>query len=323
MSQTMHIQVAINHAPEAVFRALTDTAALTKWFAEYADVSLAEKHYDFWGRFTPETPDRENGRHPLLAVEPNQALKYRWQLSGEATVVEMRLMPKGEQTIVVMQQSEFSQAGQYNTHTYEDFWFLSLENLRRYVDGKPTVRCDFSAVTTGDIHHSLEIDGSPEAVFATLIRPDQLNRWIASNATVEPYVGGRYDLGWNGAGPTKILEIVPNEKLVILAPQEANSPYGSGDTIVTWTLEASGGKTRLTIAHSGFAADAETDGLQFGWLNFMNWIRSLVEYGEEWQPPTVKLREGLEPYYAAAISAAQAAIITLEKTQETPQENNS
>lgn len=314
MSQTLHMQVAINHAPEAIFRVLTDPAILPSWFAEHADVSIPDKRYDFWGRFTPDGPNREQGHHPLLEITTNRLLKYRWRLKGEDTEVKIVLEIRGEQTIVVVQHTIFAESPSYSIHGYEDFWFLSLENLRRFLDDKPIARCDFTGPKTGNIQHSLEIDGTPEAVFDVLLRPDQLNRWIASNAVVEPYVGGRYDYGWNGVGPAKILELIPNEKLAMLAPSHSGTTDGSGDTIITWTLEESGGKTRLTIIHSGFAPDADTEGLQWGWLNFTNWVRSIVEYGDEWQPPVTKLRDGLESYYAAAISAAQATILMIEET---------
>ncbi|MBI5927944.1 MAG: SRPBCC domain-containing protein [Chloroflexi bacterium] len=312
MSQTLHIQVAINHAPEAIFRALTESSTLTTWFAEYADVSIPDSRYNFWGRFTPETPDYEQGKHPLLESTLNRSFKYGWRFHSEDTNVQIILEPLGEQTVVVIQQTALAESPAYPVHANEDFWFLSLENLRRFLDGKSIVRCDFSGAKTGDIQHTIEINGTPEAVFDTLIRPEQLNRWIASNASVEPYVGGRYDYGWNGAGPVKILELVPNEKLATLWPSHSDTTDGGGDTIVTWTLEESGGKTRLTIIHSGFASDADTEGLQWGWLNFSNWIRSIVEYGDAWQPPVSKLREGTESYYSAAINAAQAALVMVE-----------
>ena len=50
MSDKMHMQVTIAAPPTVVFKTLTNSTALTAWFAEYAEVSLAEKRYDFWGR---------------------------------------------------------------------------------------------------------------------------------------------------------------------------------------------------------------------------------------------------------------------------------
>jgi uncharacterized protein YndB with AHSA1/START domain len=303
MNDRMQMQVAIAAPPQVVFQALSDSTALMTWFAEYADVSLAEKRYDFWGRFTPETPNRAQGRHPLLEVEPDRRLKFSWHLHGGDTMVEINLIPREQQTVVVVHHQNISTSHDISFYAFEDFWFLSLENLRRYIDGKTvSVRCDFSAIKPGDIHHEIEIDGPAEAVFGALLKPEELNRWIANQATVEPVVGGQYSFGWGEGNPVKILELIPNEKLAISWPHQT-------DTVVTWTLAESEGKTRLTLVHSGFAPDELTDGLQSGWLNFMNWIKSLVEYGPTWQPPTLKLQPGLESFYAASIVRAQASLV--------------
>jgi uncharacterized protein YndB with AHSA1/START domain len=273
------------------------------WFAEYADVSLAEKRYDFWGRFTPETPDREQGRHPLLEVETDRHLTFGWRLGGEDLLIEINLIPRGQETVVSLAQKISAASPPEGFNPFEDFWFLSLENLRRYLVGKTApVRCDYSAIKPGDIHQEIEIEGPASAVFAALIKPEELNRWIASQARVEPKVGGHYEVGWQMSGSLKILELVPNEKLVTRLLDESA-------TVMTWTLAESGGKTRLTLIHSGFAPDAPTDGLQSGWLNYMNWIKSLVEIGPAWQPPTLKLRPGLESFYPASIAKAQGELV--------------
>lgn len=295
------IQIILQSSPERIFRALTET--LPEWFAEYADVSIAEKRYDFWGRFTPEAPDRDAGKHGLHEGDLSKGLKYDWVLGGRQTTVEIRLHPRGDQQMLVVHHEELNPTHTIDHFTTEDFWFLSLENLRRHLDGKAPVRCDFSASMRGDIQHTVEIQGSREAVFEKFIKPEELNRWIASNAVVEPYVGGKYDFGWEGAGPVKILELKPNEKIAYSWPERGF------DTIVTWTLEESGGKTRLTLVHSGFAPDTENGGLYTGWLNFASWVKSMVEYGASWQAPILRLRPGTEAFYAKAIGDGQTELV--------------
>jgi uncharacterized protein YndB with AHSA1/START domain len=205
--------------------------------------------------------------------------------------VSIHLEARDDHTVVSVKQDGVPRSHDISSYTFEDFWFLSLENLRRHSDGKPPVRCDFSKPMLGDIRHTVEIDGTREAVFETLIKPEQLERWIASHATVEPHIGGRYDFGWNVAGPQKILELIPNEKLAYSWPE------GDEETIVTWTLEESGGKTRLTLIHSGFAANKHTGGINAGWLNFASWIKSIVEYGAEWKPAFIPLTDQTRPFY--------------------------
>jgi uncharacterized protein YndB with AHSA1/START domain len=65
-------------------------------------------------------------------------------------------------------------------------------------------RVDFSGFEQSVARIEADIDVSPEDVFLALIEPARLERWIATKATVEPEVGGRYDFGWDH-GPMMIL----------------------------------------------------------------------------------------------------------------------
>lgn len=316
---TLKMQLKLAAEPSAVYQALTNTQALTTWFAEHAAVDLSAAQYDFWGRYTPETPTQANGKHPIKTYEPDALLSYQWHVQMMDTTVNLRLRPRpaddanrGENTILTLRH-ESATTGQHQMGAYamEDFWFFSLENLRRFLDGKPVdVRIDFSQPMTGDVHHSLEIDAPPEKVFPVLIQPDQVERWIASNATIEPRIGGTYDLGWQGVPAGKILDLQDNRKLSLSWGDDKTTTINpDGETVVTWTLEESNGKTRLTIVHSGFKPDADTDGIQAGWRNFMGWIRGIAEYGAAWQPPILAIRPGYEPYYAASIVRGQQALL--------------
>lgn len=301
MSEPLQIQIRLNALSERVFRALTDD--LSEWFAEHSDVQLVDNRYDFWGRYTPEAPDRDGGRHPLVEVRPGQRFAYNWTLRNEQTTVRFDLINRHGQTALILRQNGSSGSHSMGEYTFEDFWFLSLENLRRHLDGKRPVRCDFSTLPmTGDVQHTVDIDAPRSVVFETLIKPEQLNRWIASKAVIEPRMGGDFDLGWGVGTPLKILELLPDEKL-------SYSWLGEGDnppTVVTWTLEGSSGQTRLTLVHSGFAPDAPTGGIQAGWLNFSSWVKSLAEYGQGWQPAIKRLNAGTEAFYPASVGAAQS-----------------
>lgn len=299
MKPSIYMQLALNASPERVFGALTEK--LSEWFAEFADISLNEKRYDFWGKFTPENPNREAGRHPLLSVESNKCLKYAWTLDGHETGVEITLTPKDDLCLLVVNQEELNPNHKVEHFTTEDFWFLSLENLRRHLKGKPPVRCDFSNPMMGDIRHEVDIDAPASAVFELLIKPEQLNRWIAHNAVVEAHVGGGYDLGW-GFGPLKILELTPDQRLAYAWPEDGL------ETVVSWTLEESNGKTHMTLVQSGFAPDKRNGGLYAGWLNFASWVKSAAEEGASWRPPTPRLRAGLETYYSKSIAEQQTEL---------------
>src|SRR5262245_56573412 len=98
MSENVQIGLHIAATPQRVFQALTQADQLTQWFAEYAGVSKAEERYDFWGRFTPETPVRSQGRHTIRSWRDDQELSFIWQLRGATTTVTIVLAPAGEGT---------------------------------------------------------------------------------------------------------------------------------------------------------------------------------------------------------------------------------
>lgn len=301
MTSPLEIQMILpGHEAAAVYHALTQTQALKSWFAEHADVDLQANRYAFWGKYTPSAPNKAAGQHQVIDYTRNQQLAYRWIIDGIHLDINYRLLPMTNGTRL------------YLTHTmekhppsmtvgFEDFWFLSLENLRRHLDGKTPVLLDYTSMKLGDFEVSVEIDGEAAAVFHTLTDNDALERWIASQANVEPKIGGTYDVGWGDGGPIKIVDLVPNAKLAY-----SWEPYHTyPETVTTWTLKESGGKTRLTMVHSGFNPDDDAKGLIGGWLNFLSWVKSIIEYGDAWHPAVKKLNLDLYKYYPASMVQRQ------------------
>jgi uncharacterized protein YndB with AHSA1/START domain len=306
MDELYRLQVTIAADPTAVYNALTRAEALETWFAESAEVDLPARRYDFWGRYTPETPDREQGHHEIIAAEPDRLLRFTWLLAGATTAVEYRLHPRPGATLST------SATILTVTHTGcgsdtsapcapEDFWFLVLENLRRHVEGRLVhARFDFHTLNSKeDIRHEIEIDAPADVVFAKLVEPAELNRWIAHNAAVEPQVGGTFDLGWGEGMASTILEIDrPNKLVYRLASSQ----------VVTWTLEGSGGKTRLLIVHSGFDRDS-IPGERLGWLNFLTWIGSMSEVGPSWQSPLCLVNKEYPMFYSRSLNDRQSELL--------------
>jgi uncharacterized protein YndB with AHSA1/START domain len=303
MDELYRLQVTIAAGPASVYNALTHAESLETWFAEHADVDVAARRYDFWGRYTPETPDREQGRHEIIAAEQDSHLRFAWPLEGVTTEVEYRLHPRDGATIVTVTHTGCGRDASAPCAP-EDFWFLVLENLRRHVEGRQVhSRFDFHTLNSKeDVRHEIEIDAPADVVFSKLVEPAELNRWIAHNAAVEPQVGGTFDLGWSEEFTSKILEIEPGSKLT----------YGgwAGSQTVTWTLEGSGGKTRLLIVHSGFDPDT-VPGERLGWLNFITWIGSMSEAGPSWQSPLCLINKEYSMFYSRSMNDRQSELVPL------------
>ena len=77
----------------------------------------------------------------------------------------------------------------------DDCWRLTCGNLAaRLRGGAGRVLQDF-ADPAPCVELSMVIDAWRDRVFAALMDPEVLNRWIASAATVDPRVGGAYSYG--------------------------------------------------------------------------------------------------------------------------------
>jgi uncharacterized protein YndB with AHSA1/START domain len=84
--------------------------------------------------------------------------------------------------------------------------------------------------------------------------------------------------GWDH-GPVRILEFEPQRRLAY-SWHRAGDP----DTVVTWELEGSGGRTRLVLVHSGFTDPRSAGGYQVGWAAFMASFKRMHEVGGRWRP---------------------------------------
>jgi uncharacterized protein YndB with AHSA1/START domain len=281
MSDVFTLRARLAAPPEAVYRALTDPAALRTWLAEQAEVSLPEGRFEFWGR---SVPGGERGRQRLLAAEPDRLLRFAWLPAGEETVAEIRLEPRGpNDTALTLTQSGASTfeelvAGLGDRPPLHDFWRLSIANLASHLEGRELApRHDFSRSRRTEARVEIDIDAPPERVYASLIEPEQLNRWIAGDAEVDPRVGGHIAYS-RGATPMKILELEPGRALA------HTWGFGGHETVVRWELEGSGGRTHLTVVHSGWSEERPTDADQTdaGWGAFLAELKRMHELGAAW-----------------------------------------
>ncbi len=275
-------------SPERTFRALVDEAELRAWFAEYADIEpRVGGSYRFWGRYTLGLPGAEDADQRIVRFEPDRALAFSWNLLGVPTEVSVALAvaptdasaagaPGPMTSVTLHHQGARALAQPREKELIDDFWRLSFGNLGAYLMGAELLRPDFGDPSP-EIRSSLLIDAPPSAVFRALIEPEALNRWIAAAAVVEPRVGGRFEFGWKyqvggrdvTGGPTRILELIPDRRLVVDWPD-----WRGDDTVrtqrVSFDLEPVGAQTRVTLVHSGFERAADISDYPFGWGDFLN-----------------------------------------------------
>jgi uncharacterized protein YndB with AHSA1/START domain len=277
--------------PERVFAALTDEAELTSWFAEHAEIEKQPGgSFRFWGRNTYCTPARWEARQKLVRVEPPSLVVFSWPIDGLESEVSLALTrdpntSEGVRTILEGRHY-FPEAPATDRalDLVDDHWRIVCANLRAHLAGGEGLCLPDYSDPVPRIRQSVQIDAPRYKVFHALIDPAALNRWIASNAVVEPHEEGRYSYGWSydvrgkkvAGGPTRILEVVENSKLV------TDWPDWRGDTSrppqrVSWVLEAIGDQTRVTLIHGPFERTTDLSDYPQGWAQFLAQLKKEVE----------------------------------------------
>ena len=102
---------------------------------------------------------------------------------------------------------------------------------------------------------------APETIWKALTSGHLIARWMMAPADFVAVEGQRFTFrttpagAWDGVIHCRVLDVKPNERLAYAwqGGDENNAGYGSRlDTVVTWTLEAAEGGTRVRLVHSGF-----------------------------------------------------------------------
>jgi uncharacterized protein YndB with AHSA1/START domain len=165
-----------------------------------------------------------------------------------------------------------------------DLWRIMLANLRAHLSGAGGVCMpDFSAPVTR-IRQTVAINATREQVYQALLDPAFLEKWLGGKSVVEPRVGGRYSYGWQyevrgkqvQGGPTKILEMVEDTKLVTDWPNWRGDPEMPVQRI-TWLLEPVGDHTRVILIHEPFERTVDVSDYPQGWAYFLSRLREEIE----------------------------------------------
>jgi len=274
--------------PSRVFRALTDATELRRWFAEHVEVDpRPEGAYRFWGRHTYGTPSEAGAGQHLTRFEPDRALAIQWIFDGAETEasIELESGDTDERTQLTLRHRFPARPPEPDgADLVDDMWRLTFGNLDAHLRGGEGIVLIDHSDPAPEVRASILIDAPPERVFSALMDPGALDQWIAGAAAVEPRIGGRYTYGWRYTvgdrevvgGPTRILDLVENERLVTDWP-DWRGDESKPPTRVAWLLERVGTQTRVTVVHGTFPRAADVGDYPFGWQDFLGKLKSLVE----------------------------------------------
>lgn len=292
---THEFQCRLAVARERAFTALTDANELKRWFAEHVEVEpRSGGAFRFWGKHTYGTPTRAQATQRLLRYEPSAELAFSWTIHDQPGEVSFTIEPDPAvpEGVIVKGKHQLAALPHMNRakEMLDDLWRLQMGNLQAHVSGSQGVLLPDYTDAAPQVRLSILIDAPRERVFQAMLQPELLNKWIACAAEVEPRVGGRYSFGWKfenagieqSGGPTRILELVENEKLVTDWPDWRSDPSLPKQKI-TWLLESVGAQTRVTMIHSDFTRAVDFSDYPFGWQFFMSQLKAVAEGRESKQ----------------------------------------
>lgn len=269
--------------PSAGFALISTTDGLRRWFAKDVAIDPCKGgSFTFAGRGA-YSPTSTRVTH----FEPDSVFSFDWPIHGVTGSVQLTIAPKTEADKCRAEVTcRFPEAPPIprGFELVDDLWRFWMGNLKTASTGdEGTFFPDFSDPSP-EINLSILIDAPRDRVFRALIAPELIAKWAGGEPLIEPQVGGRYSYGWVydvagkkvEGGPTQIIEIVENERLVTDWP-DWRGDLGNNSQKITWLLADEGAGTRLTLIHDGFSRSSDLSDYPFGWTEFLGAIKSVVE----------------------------------------------
>ena len=105
-TESIAFELDLPHAPEKVWRALTNPALLTQWLLPIVELAL-EPGEAFMFRAQPQPGWDGIVNCRLLEIEPHRKLSYSWVVGDIDTVVTFALTPSASGTRLSLVQSGF------------------------------------------------------------------------------------------------------------------------------------------------------------------------------------------------------------------------
>lgn len=123
------------------------------------------------------------------------------------------------------------------------------------------------------VHRETHIPAPPAAVFALLTDPQQILRWMGTEAETEPQAGGIYLVNVTGARCARgsFREVVPVHRLAYSFGWDGSEVVPPGSSLVEIDLvEQPPEGTLLRLTHSGLPNAEQCAGHNEGWAHYLD-----------------------------------------------------
>jgi uncharacterized protein YndB with AHSA1/START domain len=282
-------EIDIDAPAERLWRALTSAPELERWFCEHADVDIDAKRFEFWGRFTPGNPPREQGTQRVTDLSIHERLGFDWRWNDCDTKVTISLRPAGNGTTVNVLHEGVRDRMQPTEHVPSHLWSTVLGHLKTYVENDWVgPRYDWAAPHMGGFTVAADIEATPEQVWEQLV---PLGYESPTNPIRRPGRNENEDFAYD-VGVIEGIKV-----LDVKAPARYQLEWGVGSrtpSILTYTLDGSEGRTRITIVQSSFTPEAvahfDVEGMAEGFFSGLYDIAVKLALGTVPPPATRQLQ---------------------------------
>lgn len=130
--RTVIMEREMAHAPEKIWRALTQSALMQEWLMTNDFLPIVGHRFNLRTKPMPHW----NGviDCEVLVAEPCAKLSYTWNALGVDTVVSWTLTPTGEGTLLRMEQSGFAPDQENNYQGAIHGWQRFIGTLEQVLD---------------------------------------------------------------------------------------------------------------------------------------------------------------------------------------------
>ncbi|MEZ0446485.1 SRPBCC family protein [Cellulomonas sp. ICMP 17802] len=131
-----------------------------------------------------------------------------------------------------------------------------------------------------DYTTSIEVEAPAEVVFAHLVVPARMVRWMGRRASLDPVVGGEFAVDIGGSLVRgEYLEVEPPRRVVVSWGMAGSADLPPSASRVEFVLTPVPGGTRVDLRHSDLPT-ARLDGHAEGWQHFLARLTTTAAGGD-------------------------------------------
>ena len=245
--------VGIHASPAEIYHALTDPHELSRWFVSEASIDLRPGGSYRWvfGEGTGAAgPDALVTSGEFVAIVPQEYLRLSTPVEGTETLLEFRLDPWRDGSILTVSHSGFpgEESWDDTLRSIDQGWQSEIQILKLYMEAA-------RGMISRSRFHEARLAGPPEQVYEAFTTSAGLSSWLADRAAADAALGGEFRLDRDGRPPIKGRYVVWDPDRFLVMTFEAERP----SVVRLWLEESEDGTmTDLSLEHRLFAPDQKS-----------------------------------------------------------------